>query len=175
MNLELYKILEASKQYNYDQSDMGEPGSLYIPRIEVSVNGPGQLWCARPTRSMGGGRHRQSRLARVTNSGSASKKAITNPPGTDRQAWLNASLRNWLDLPQETNGHARQNVESSSRTAALLGNDENARQEFPLGNSNSNPGRNTQTEQNSEPANGRLIRMIIHEHDAFAFLNDDSI
>ena len=131
INVELYKVLESSKQYNYDESDMGEPGTFYIPPIEVSVNGPRYLWCARPTRSMGGGPHRLSRQARDTNSGHSSKKALTNPPGTDRQAWLNASLRNWLDLPQETNAQSRQSVESSRRSAALFGNEEDARQEFP--------------------------------------------
>ncbi len=173
-NLVLYKILEASKQYNYDESDMGEPGTVYIPPIEVSVNGPGHLWGARRTRSIGGGPPHPSRHARVNNRGPSSKKALTNPTGTDSQAWLDASLRNRHELGQETNGHTRQSVESSSRSAAPLGNDEDARQEFPIGNSNSNPGRNTQTDQNSEPGNGGLIRMIIHEYDAFAFLNDDS-
>ena len=138
INVEMYNILEASKQYNYDESDLGEPGSVYIPPIEVSVNGPGYLWCARPTRSMGGGPHRQSRQARVSNSGPSWKKALTNPPGTYRQAWLNASLRNWLDLPQETNGQSGQSVESSRRSAALLGNDEDARQEFPNEHSTAN-------------------------------------
>ncbi len=174
INVDLYKILEESKQYNYDQSDMGEPGSVYIPPIEVSLNGPGHLWGERPKRSIGGGPHRQSRLARVINSGPSSKKALTNPPGADTQAWPDASLRNRLELRQETNGHTRQSDESSSRSAALIGNDEDARQEFPIGNSNSNPGRNTETNQDSEPVNGGLIRMIIHEYDAFAFLNDDS-
>ena len=153
---------------------MGEPGTVYIPPIEVSMNGPGHLWGDRPKRSIGGGPHRQSRQAGITYSEPSSKKAVTNPSGTDRQASLDSSLRNRLELIQETNGHTRQSVESSSRSAALLGNDEDARQEFPIGNSNSNPGRNTETDQDSEPVNGGLIRMIIHEYDAFAFLNDDS-
>jgi len=134
MNVEVYKILEEAKEYNYDQSDMGEPGTVYIPPIEVSMNGPSHLWSEPPKRSIGGGSHRQSRQARVEY-----KVSVSKPP--------------------------TQPIETLREPG----------QESDFGNSNSNTGRNIETSQNSETRHGGLIRWIIHEEDAFAFLNDDSI
>ena len=134
MNVELYKLLDSTKITNYDQSDMGEPGTLYIPPIEVSKNGTGRLWATRPISTFGGGLHRHCREARLEYKAPVSK-------------------------PQATS------IESLTEPG----------QDSHLGNSNSNPGRNSEPDHNSEPRHGGLIRWIIHEEDAFAFLNDDSI
>jgi len=172
VNVELYKILESSKINNYDQSDMGEPGTLYIPPMEVPKNGPGNLWGTKTSSTFGGGPHRQSGKARYGYS-IERPKALAHP----WDAKPNSIFR-FMDPSQEGNSNGAQTETNSTPQAdrrTRTGSDEDARQEFPVDNSNSNPGRNTETHQNSEPGNGGLIRMIIHEHDAFAFLNDDSI
>ena len=64
MNVELYKLLDSAKITNYDQADMGEPGTLYIQPMEVPINAPGNIWGTKKSSTYGGGPYRQSQKAR---------------------------------------------------------------------------------------------------------------
>ena len=128
MNVELYKRLESAKINNYDQSDMGEPGTLYIPPMEVPKNGPGNLWGTKPSSTFGGGPHRQSGKARYA-------YTIERPKATSHP-WdaLPNSIFRFMDPSQAGNSNGAQletvatpQGERNNRTAI----DENARLEFP--------------------------------------------
>ena len=93
MNVDLYKILESSKISNYDQSDMGEPGTLYIPPLQVPKNGPGNLWGTKSSSTYGGGPHRQSGKARYAYN-IERPMAASHPPSTERQAYENTIFHN---------------------------------------------------------------------------------
>ena len=132
MNVELYKILESSKINNYDQSDMGEPGTLYIPPMQMPKNGPGNLWGTKTSSTFGGGPHRQSQKARYAYT-IERPKAASHPPSNEMQAYENTIFHNWLQIPEGNSNGAQLDTNSTpqadrrTRTAS----DDNARLEFP--------------------------------------------
>ena len=144
MNVELYKLLDSAKIFNYDESDMGEPGTLYIPPMEVPKKVPGHLWEKKTNTTFGGGPHRQSAKARFAYTIDR-PKAASHPP-----------------LENQSSHQSDRSIRPAS--------DEDARLEFPAIAMRPS----IETDQNSETRHGGLIRMIIHEEDPFAFLNDDS-
>ena len=97
MKLELYKILEEVKDVKYDQSDMGEPGTVYIPPLEVPLNATRHLWQVKPSRTIGGGPHRQSRNARLQKPCHDSKPA-PHAPDAERQAWQASFFVTWITV-----------------------------------------------------------------------------
>ena len=128
MNVDLYKILESSKISNYDQSDMGEPGTLYIPPMQVPKNGPGNLWGTKTSSTYGGGPHRQSGKARYA-------YTIERPKATTRP-WeaLPNSIFRFMDPSQPGNSNGAQLETESTHQAhrrTRTGSDEYARLEFP--------------------------------------------
>ena len=128
MNVDLYKILESSKISNYDQSDMGEPGTLYIPPMQVPKNGPGNLWGTKTSSTYGGGPHRQSGKARYAYT-IERPKSLAHP-------WdaLPNAIFQFLDPSQEVNSNGAQRETNSTPQAVRrtrTGSDENARLEFP--------------------------------------------
>ena len=132
MKVELYKILESSKINNYDQSDMGEPCTLYIPPMQVPKNGPGNLWGTKTSSTFGGGPHRQTGKARYAYTIERPKGA-SHPPSNERQAWQNTIFYNWLQA-QDVNSNGAQLGTNSTPQAegrTRTGSDENARLEFP--------------------------------------------
>ncbi len=139
MNVELYKLLDSANITNYDQSDMGEPRTLYIPPIEVSKNGPGRLWATRPISTFGGGPHRQSGKARYANSIERPNGA-SHPPSSERQDWQNTIFYNWLRSP-DVNSNGAQSESESTRQGERnnrSARDENVRLETPTITSSAN-------------------------------------
>ena len=132
MNVELYKILEASKINNYDQSDMGEPGTLYIPPIQVPKKGPGNLWGTKTSSTYGGGPHRQSQKARYVYTIDRPNGA-SQPTSTERQSLENTIFHNWLQIPDGNSNVAPLETNSTRQVErrTRMGSDENARLEFP--------------------------------------------
>ncbi len=146
---------------------MGEPGTLYIPPMQVPKNGPGNLWGTKTSSTYGGGPHRQTGKSRYAYT-MERPKAVAHP----LDALPNPIFR-FMDPSQEGNSNGAQletnsNPQADRRTRTA--SDENARLEFPAIAMTPR----IETDQNTEARQGGLIRMIIHEHDAFAFLNDDS-
>ena len=128
MNVELYKILESSKINNYDQSDMGEPGTLYIPPMEVPMNGPGNLWGTKTSSKFGGGPHRQSGKERYG--------YTVERPNALAHPWdaLPNSIFQFMDPSQEGNINGAQTESVSTPQAdrrTRTGSDKDARVEFP--------------------------------------------
>ncbi len=97
--------------------------------MEVPLNEARHLWQAKSSRTIGGGPHRQSRNARLQKPCNVSKPA-PHPPATERQAWQ-ASFFRYMDYGKESNAETRQNEEGSAPSDPLIGQDENARHEFP--------------------------------------------
>ena len=97
MNLELYTLVEEVKDVNYDQCDMGEPCTVYIPPLEVPLNETRHLWQPTTSRTIGGGPHRQSRNARLQKPCHDSKPP-PHPPGAERQAWQASFFVTWITV-----------------------------------------------------------------------------
>ncbi len=132
MNVEVYKLLDSAKINNYDQSDMGEPGTLYIPPLEVPKNGPGNLWGTKTTTTIGGGPHRQSQKARYAYTIERPKQA-SHPPSAERLAWQNRifpRMNRW-DLSNSNGSPLENETTNQASRSNRSASDEDARLEFP--------------------------------------------